>query len=59
MRFSGEYHLTPTEAGSIRELRGDLSIRVPVIAKRAENHILPGLLSRIDLEAEALRAWLA
>jgi hypothetical protein len=59
MRFSGEYRLEPTNGGSVRELHGELSIRVPVIAKRAENHILPGLLRRIDLEAEALRTWLA
>jgi hypothetical protein len=59
MRFSGAYRLEPADGGSVRSLHGDLSIRVPVVARRAEQHILPGLLRRIDLEAEALRAWLA
>jgi hypothetical protein len=59
MRFAGEYQLAPTDQGSVRTLSGELSIRVPVIARRAEQHILPGLLRRIDLEADALRAWLA
>jgi hypothetical protein len=59
MRFAGEYQLEATNGGTTRSLSGDLSIRVPVISRRAEQHILPGLLRRIDLEADALRAWLA
>jgi hypothetical protein len=59
MRFAGAYTLTPEGGTTVRALQGELSIRVPLIAKRAEQHILPGLLRRIDLEAGALRDWLA
>jgi Protein of unknown function (DUF2505) len=59
LQFSGDYRLEPTaDGGTVRSLNGTLSIRVPVIGRRAENHILPGLLRRIDLEADALRDWL-
>ncbi|HEX5615726.1 MAG TPA: DUF2505 family protein [Acidimicrobiia bacterium] len=42
-----------------RSLRGDLSIKVPLVGGLAERKVLPGVLRRLDLEAEALRAWLA
>ena len=60
LRFSGDYRLEATPAGgTVRSLNGDFSIKVPVIGRRAENHVLPGLLRRIDLEADAMRDWLA
>src|SRR5689334_7042265 len=59
MKFGGEFRLTEKDGGTVRTLTGDLSIKVPLISRRAEQHILPGLLTRVDLEAEALRAWLA
>jgi uncharacterized protein DUF2505 len=59
LKFAGEYRLEANGGATVRSLQGELSIKVPLIAGRAEQHILPGLLRRIDLEAEALRAWLA
>ncbi|MCU1426010.1 MAG: hypothetical protein JWL83_10 [Actinomycetia bacterium] len=60
LRCTGEYRLEPSAAGgTMRELNGSLEVRVPLIGRRAEQHILPGLLRRIDLEAEALKTWLA
>lgn len=59
MTFSGGYELDAHGGGTVRNLRGELSIKVPLISKRAEQQILPGLLRRIDLEADALRDWLA
>jgi uncharacterized protein DUF2505 len=59
LHFAGEYRLEALEGTTVRSLQGELSIKVPLIAGRAEQHILPGLLRRIDLEADALRRWLA
>lgn len=60
MRCEGSYRLDATAAGGTRrDLQGDLQIKIPLIGGRAERHILPGLLRRIDLEADAIRAWLA
>jgi hypothetical protein len=60
MRCEGSYRLDTTpNGGTARELHGELQIKIPLIGGRAERHILPGLLRRIDLEADALRAWLA
>jgi hypothetical protein len=60
MHFSGEFRLASTAAGgTTRRLTGELNIRVPLVSGRAEKAILPGLLRRVDLEADALREWLA
>ncbi len=57
LRCRGEYRLEARGTGTVRELAGELSVRVPLIGSRAEQRILPGLLRRIDLEAAALEAW--
>jgi hypothetical protein len=59
MRFSGDFLLEPSDGGTVRTMEGELAIKVPLVGRRAEQHILPGLLRRIDLEADALREWLA
>ena len=59
LQCSGEYRLETHGGTTVRSLHGELSIKVPLIAGRAEQHILPGLLRRIDLEADALRDWLS
>src|SRR3954454_2519982 len=44
MKFAGEYVLeSRDDGGTTRSLSGDLSIRVPIISRRAERRILPGL----------------
>jgi hypothetical protein len=60
LQCSGHYRLEPLEnGGTRRRLHGSLSIKVPLIGSRAERHILPGLITRVDLEAAALDEWLA
>jgi hypothetical protein len=59
LQFSGDYTLTATAGGTSRRLQGTFAIKVPLVGRRAEQHILPGLLRRIDLEADAMREWLA
>jgi hypothetical protein len=60
LEFSGAFRLDDgPNGGTVRSLTGTLAIKVPLIGGRAERHVLPGLLRRVDLEAEALREWLA
>src|SRR3954452_14321384 len=59
LQFSGDYTLTAHDGGTRRRLRGTFAIKVPLVGRKAEQHILPGLLQRIDLEADATRDWLA
>lgn len=49
-----EFRLEPAPEGSVRRLEGELRVAVPVIGGMAERRIVPGLLGRLDLEAEAL-----
>jgi hypothetical protein len=58
LRCQANYALAPIDTGTRRTLRGTLEVRVPLISGRAEKHILPGLLRRLDLEADALAVWL-
>ncbi len=48
----------PRGSGTVRTLTGDLRVKVPLLGGRAEKALGPGILHRIDLEADALRAWL-
>lgn len=50
---------TDADGTTVRRLAGDLSIKVPLVGGLAERKVLPGVLRRLDLEAHALRAWLA
>lgn len=43
----------------LRTLSGDLRIKVPILGSRAEKSLAPGILRRLDLEAEALDEYLA
>ena len=56
---SGTFVLARMTAGCLRTLDGDLRIRVPLIGSRAERSLAPGILRRLDLEAEALDRYLA
>jgi hypothetical protein len=44
--------------GTRRTVRGDLRVRVPMLGGTAERRIVPGLVRRLDVEADALRARL-
>lgn len=57
---SGTFTLHDTEGERcLRTFEGDLRIRVPIIGSRAEKSLAPGIVRRLDLEAEALDHYLA
>ncbi len=60
LQCAGRFDLTPDPRGSgtVRTLTGELKVKVPLLGGRAERALGPGILRRIDLEADALRAWL-
>lgn len=52
---AGDITLRPAEGGgTVRRIDGELVVRVPVIGGTAERRIVPGLLRRLDVEAQAL-----
>jgi hypothetical protein len=46
--------LKPDDGGTRRTLDGELVLAVPVVGGSAERRIVPGLLRRLDIEANAL-----
>jgi hypothetical protein len=62
-RFNGEagVDFTPLDgdARCRRRISGDLHIRIPLVGGTAERKIVPGVLRRLDVEAEALAASVA
>jgi len=55
---SARFELASVPGGCVRRLHGDLVVAVPIIGSRAEAKIVPGLVRRLDIEAEALDASL-
>jgi hypothetical protein len=55
-RLHGSATFTVTSVGgvTVRRLDGELIVAVPGIGRMAERRIVPGLLQRLDIEAEAL-----
>jgi hypothetical protein len=43
---------------SVRALDGDFVVKVPVIGRTVERKLLPGILARLDVEADALASHL-
>ena len=59
LQCSGRFDLTAAPGGgTVRTLSGELKVKVPLLGGRAEKALGPGILRRIDLEADALRTWL-
>jgi len=55
----GTFTLHDVDGGRcLRTLAGELKIRVPLIGSRAEKSLAPGILRRLDVEAEALDRYL-
>lgn len=52
------FSLVAEEGGTCRRLEGELVVSVPGLGRGAEARIVPGLLRRLDLEAEAAAAAL-
>lgn len=42
-------------SGATRRFHGELVVKAPVVGGMAERRIIPGLIRRLDVEAEALR----
>ncbi len=60
-RLHGDASFTFTESTGIttRHLDGELVVRVPAVGRMAERRIVPGIVRRLDIEAEAVDAALA
>jgi Protein of unknown function (DUF2505) len=59
LRGSGHFTLQKLDGRCVRRLSGELVVAVPVIGARAERRIVPGVLRRLDIEAEAVNKALA
>lgn len=44
--------------GTLRSLRGELSVHVPLVGGKAERSLAPAIVRRIDVEADLLARWL-
>jgi len=55
-RLHGTANFALTEAGgsTLRRINGELVVAVPGIGRMAERRIVPGLLRRMDIEAQAM-----
>ncbi len=51
---AAEFVLTESDDGTVRRLDGELVVAVPGIGRMAERRIVPGVLQRLDLEAQAI-----
>jgi hypothetical protein len=60
-RLHGQAHfeLRANDGGCVRRLAGELVVAVPMIGSRAERKIVPGVLRRLDIEAQAINNTLA
>jgi hypothetical protein len=60
-RLSGDATITLTATTPDRthqHTSGELRVRVPMLGGSAERRIVPGVVARLDVEAEALQRWL-
>jgi hypothetical protein len=56
---SGHFTLNEEDGRCVRQLSGELVVAVPLVGRRAEKKIVPGVLRRLDIEAEAINKSLA
>jgi hypothetical protein len=60
-RLHGEADVTIADDGEracVRRMRGEFVVKVPLMGGTVERKLLPGILSRLDIEAAALTARL-
>jgi hypothetical protein len=50
---SANFTFSADGAGTLRRLDGELVVAVPAIGRMAERRIVPGIVCRLDIEAEA------
>jgi len=55
-RLNGQAAVTivATDTGATRGIAGDLHVKIPLVGGTAERSIVPGLIRRLDVEAEEL-----
>lgn len=58
LRGTADFVLTEVGGGTLRRLGGELVVAVPGIGRMAERRVVPGILRRLDIEAEALNVQL-
>jgi Protein of unknown function (DUF2505) len=56
---SAHFELQAAEGACVRRLSGELVVAVPLIGSRAERKIVPGVLRRLDIEAQGINDTLA
>jgi hypothetical protein len=56
---SAHFALQADDGGCVRRLAGELVVAVPLIGSRAERKIVPGVLRRLDIEAQGINDTLA
>jgi Protein of unknown function (DUF2505) len=53
-----DFDIAASDHGCVRRLGGELIVAVPGVGRMAERRIVPGLLRRLDIEAEAVNKHL-
>jgi hypothetical protein len=53
-----DFAITTSDLGCVRRLDGELIVAVPGVGRMAERRIVPGLVRRLDVEAEAVNKGL-
>jgi hypothetical protein len=48
------FELQSCDGGCVRRLAGELVVAVPLLGSRAERRIVPGVLRRLDIEAQGI-----
>jgi hypothetical protein len=56
---SAHFELQAEEGGCVRRLSGELVVEVPLIGSRAERKVVPGVLRRLDIEAQGINDTLS
>jgi hypothetical protein len=56
---SAHFELQSADGGCVRRLSGELVVAVPLIGSRAERKIVPGVVRRLDIEAQGINDTLA
>jgi Protein of unknown function (DUF2505) len=56
---SALFTLKEQQGRCVRRLSGELTVAIPLIGSRAERRIVPGVLRRLDIEADAIAVALA
>ena len=59
LRGSARFTLEGQDGRCVRRLWGELTVAVPLIGPSAEKRIVPGILRRLDIEADAVNKALA